>query len=478
METAISIRAARNGFGFVSMEALRNYAGNHSVVPAQHKADPTHFRVEEWHRYGQLTVSTASDFTPDQLERFSGRLVAATLVKSRLTSAAAIRKLAKDLGVPAHLITMAGNKDRTAVTAQMIVINAPWLTIDDVRRHSEPDERNLRDVGYFIKDIRRHNRPLRKGFLEGNCFTLKTLHPGMSRDALETYLEPRLESIRRDVQGTPTVVMPNFFGRQRLGRRQNLLGVGLDFITMGSEAGVKRFCCEVVEENDHHLATELRRKLAVLWASAEKSAEEKGQSVAEQTWDFMEMLKLLDEPEPGFRRGRRRRPSYEPANMFIEHKLISKLCETRNIETAFQLMRDDVSLWVGAYQGYWFNQALAMVLSGQIPESALEQDRRTGEPVIPLYFAGDVASVQWYEKWLPEAIPSRIDPVVCKHFLTNTDGSPGPRRPSHVPVGNLKLDAHDESITLRFSLRRGSYATTFLSLLFNLDNKDWEEVDK
>ena len=39
METAISIRAARNGFGFVSMEALRNYAGNHSVVPAQHKAD-------------------------------------------------------------------------------------------------------------------------------------------------------------------------------------------------------------------------------------------------------------------------------------------------------------------------------------------------------------------------------------------------------------------------------------------------------
>lgn len=62
----------------------------------------------------------------------------------------------------------------------------------------------------------------------------------MSRDALETYLEPRLESIHRDVRGTPTVVMPGFFGRQRTGRRQNLLGVGLDFITMKSEAGVKR----------------------------------------------------------------------------------------------------------------------------------------------------------------------------------------------------------------------------------------------
>ncbi len=201
--------------------------------------------------------------------------------------------------------------------------------------------------------------------------------------------------------------------------------------------------------------------------------------MAEQSWDFIEMQRILEEPQPSYRGSRSfRRPAYEPANMFIEHKLISKIIETRNIEKAFLEMRDDVSLWVGAYQAFWFNQVLARVLDGQIPLSALEVDRRTGEPVIPLYFAGDEASVKWYERWMPEAIPSKIDPVVRRHFLTNQDGSPGPRRPSHVRVGELKTLARDESIQLTFALRRGAYATTFLSLLFNLDGKDWEVLDK
>ena len=474
----ISDRSARTGFGFLPTEQLRRYAGNHPVVLAQHKADASHFIVQEVHRYGMLTATTRSDFTPERLDAFTGRFVAFTLVKCRLTSSAAARKLANDLKIPAQWITMAGNKDRTARTAQMVVIANASVNIDDVRRHATPDERNLREHGYFIKDVRRHDRALRKGFLEGNNFTLQVGLPGMKKDAIDEYLPPRLRDITYVQDGTETVVMPNFFGRQRLGRRQNLLGVGLDFITMGSEAGVKRFCCELVEENDHPLANDLRRKLAVIWAQAEEAAAAKGQTVAEQSFDFIEMQRVLEEPEPGYNHRYRRRPSYEPANMFIEHKLISKIIETRSIERAFLEMRDDVSLWVGAYQGYWFNQALARVLDGLIPIEALEADRRTGEPVIPLYFAGDENSVKWYERWLPEAIPSKIDPVVRKYFLTNTDGSSGPRRPSHVRVGNRDVTDRDESINLTFTLRRGSYATTFLSLLFNLDGKDWEVLDK
>jgi tRNA(Glu) U13 pseudouridine synthase TruD len=479
MDTVISDKAARTGFGFLPTEQLRRYAGDHSVVPAFHKADASHFIVQEFHRYGMLTATTRPDFTPEQMEKFTGRYVAFTLVKCRLTSSAAARKVANDLKIPANKITMAGNKDRTARTAQMVVISDPTVDIDAVRRHATPDERMLREHGYFIKDVRRHDRVLRKGFLEGNSFTLQVGLPGMKKAAIDEYLSPRLKSITYVQNDQETVVMPNFFGRQRLGRRQNLLGVGLDFITMGSEAGVKRFCCELVEENDHPLANELRRKLSALWAQAEETARAKGQSVAEQSWDFIEMQRILEEPQPSYRGNRSfRRPAYEPANMFIEHKLISKIIETRNIEKAFLEMRDDVSLWVGAYQAFWFNQVLARVLDGQIPLSALEVDRRTGEPVIPLYFAGDEASVKWYERWMPEAIPSKIDPVVRRHFLTNQDGSPGPRRPSHVRVGELKTLARDESIQLTFALRRGAYATTFLSLLFNLDGKDWEVLDK
>lgn len=473
----ISSKTARNGFGFVPFESMRKSAGNFDVTLARHKSEPWHFRVEENHRYGQLTASTKSDFDPAELENSRGRFIAGTLVKSMLTSTAAARKLAARLGISSHEITMAGNKDRTAVTAQMFVISNPNVKFEDVLRLSEPDERNLREDGFFIKDIRRAFKPLRKGYLEGNRFTLKTLHPGLSKADLDTYLAPRLNHLRSGLcEGNPdTVVMSNFFGYQRLGRRQNLLGVGVDFILHGVEAAAKRFCCEVVEENDHPLATQLRRKLAAIWAHAEASAQRKGQSVAEQHFDFIEMLKVLEEPEPN-PRGHYRRPSYEPANMFIEHKLVKKICKFHNFEEAFLEMRDDVSLWVGAVQGYWFNQSLGRLVEGEIPQEALEKNPRNGEMGFPLFFAGDPTSVEWYRRWLPEAIPEQIDPFVLRHFLSNSDGSPGPRRPAYVPVGDLTEEVHNESINWRFVLRRGSYATVFLGLLFNLDGKDFEAI--
>lgn len=472
----ISSKTARTGVGFVPFEPMRKHAGGFDVTLARHKSEPWHFRVEENHRYGQLTASTKSDFDPAELENSRGKFIAGTLVKSMLTSSAAARKLAARLGISSQDITLAGNKDRTAVTAQMFVISNPNVKFEDVLRLSEPDERNLREEGFFIKDIRRATKPLRKGYLEGNRFTLKTLHPGMSQADLVAYLDPRLNHLRNGLCGdTTSVIMSNFFGYQRLGRRQNLLGVGFDFILRGVEAAAKRFCCEVVEENDHPLATQLRKKLAQLWQQAEEAAVRKGEPVAKQHHDFIEMLRVLEEPEPN-PRGRFRRPSYEPANMFIEHKLIKKIAKMQNFEEAFLEMRDDVSLWVGAVQGYWFNQALGKLIEGELPQEALERNPRTGENCFPLFFAGDNTSVEWYRRWMPEAIPEYVDPFVFRHFLSNADGSPGPRRPVYVPVGDLTMEPHNESILMRFVLRRGSYATVFLGLLFNLDGKDFEAI--
>src|ERR1700679_267199 len=92
-------------------------------------------------------------------------------------------------------------------------------------------------------------------------------------------------------------------------------------------------------------------------------------------------------------------------------------------------VKDDVSLWVGAYQGYWYNQVLGRVLDGEIPTSALEVCERGGELLIPLYFPGDAKSVAFYEQVCPEAIPHNIDRVVRKLFLTQFRDRRGPRRP-------------------------------------------------
>jgi TruD family tRNA pseudouridine synthase len=464
--TSISKDALALGAGFIPMPAMRRYAGDFSLVYAQHKADRSHFRVQEKQPGYLCTVSTRTDFrSQEDLDRCKGRFVAFTLVLAGMTTSAGCKAVARLLGVDPNRITVAGNKDRTALTAQACVVEIN--DIDLVRRNSFPDEDVLKRDGFFIKDVRRTDTPLGKGRLEGNHFQIKLLVPGMTKAALTEYLEPRLALIRA-AHGNSSLppYIPNFFWRQRLGRRQNLLGVGYNLITEGLESGIERFICEVVEQNDHPLATKMRQQLGPMWAETVREAKQKGQSVAQQYYAFLKMRELIEKPT------HYGKPSYQPANMFIEHTLATEVAKCLDFEEMIRrnrAVRDDVSLWVGAYQGYWFNQVLGRVLDGEIPTSALEVGERDGELLIPLYFPGDAKSVAFYERVCPEAIPHHIDPVVRKLFLTNFGNRRGPRRPAFIKVNDLEYSVHDGSVDFKFLLRSGAYATNFLSLLFDLD---------
>jgi tRNA(Glu) U13 pseudouridine synthase TruD len=302
--------------------------------------------------------------------------------------------------------------------------------------------------------------------LEGNHFQIKLLVPG-SKQELTAYMEPRMKHILAVHGDGRRPYIPNCFGRQRLGRRQNLLGVGYNFITEGLESGIKRFMCEVVECNDHPLATKLRKQLGPMWQEAERFAREKETTVAEQFYSFHDMKTLIERPV-----SYNQKPSYQPANMFIEHTLACEVAKCKDFEQMIRrnrAVRDDVSLWVGAYQSYWFNQVLGRVLDGEIPISELEVGERDGELLIPLYFPGDAKSVAFYQRVCPEAIPQHCDPVVRKLFLTPEGSRRGPRRPAFITVNDLQYSVHDESISFKFLLRPGAYATNFLSLLFDLD---------
>ncbi|MDQ5975418.1 MAG: 8-hydroxy-5-deazaflavin:NADPH oxidoreductase, partial [Actinomycetota bacterium] len=140
--------------GFVPTAAVRDFAGNFEVWAAQHKADPDDFVVQERQPGLQCTVSTESDFpNPEDLDSAKGPLVAVTLVKYRHTTPAAIEGLARLLNMPVKNITAAGLKDRTARSAQMVVLEG--VDLEHVRRHCFPDENVLREHGFFIKDARR-----------------------------------------------------------------------------------------------------------------------------------------------------------------------------------------------------------------------------------------------------------------------------------------------------------------------------------
>src|SRR5690606_2530186 len=110
---------------------------------------------------------------------------------------------------------------------------------------------------------------------------------------------------------------PNAFGRQRLGKRQNLFGVGYDFIHYGAEAGIERFITETSPAENNN-ATDLRRRLAVEWDEAKRSAKATGTCVAQQTEQLERMRRILTERTHG-------RPAFESLNMTIEHRIIEQL---------------------------------------------------------------------------------------------------------------------------------------------------------
>lgn len=423
----------------------------------------------------RLSVSTRSDYPDIWDDRAEGDMVAVVMVKRRHTTPSAIRAVMQMIGLNPHHYhaTYSGLKDWKADTSQLVVIvpkHGHKLDYDAIVRCCMPDmaELDRRGGGVFIKDARRTHRSLRPGLLLGNNFDIKIFVKGLTPDQLQQYLEPRIDNLRRECG---TIMIPNAFGRQRLGRRQNLFGVGYDFILNGPEAGIKRFLTEVTDSESPE-ACNIRTRIAREWADAEEKARQTGTTVARQIGNLQGMLEILEEggPNPG-------QQNFQRYNLVIEHKIVQGLLQYLDYERTLRSLQEDFSLWVGAYQSLFFNQVLGDVLDGRItiaPEDAANGNH--GEPLIPL-FMDDKRAVKFYRKYCPQAVPERMDPTVRRIFLQpwKKKGACGPRRPLFVSVQDLEYECGkgerpDESMArLKFRLRSGAYATTFLGMLFDFD---------
>lgn len=474
LETALS----DEGNSFVPRRVIEYLGADVPNVSARIKQDPSDFIVEEQSTPSlRCNITTKSDLDSPYCESGSGEMIAVTLVKCRLTTEHAIKRMLDLLGkTPRQVrVSYAGLKDRWAITAQRVVIEGE-ITFEEVLRNCMPDMEELtssRGSGIFIKDPIRVRKHLGMGHLVGNNFTIKVYAPGQSSSALESYIAPRIKALsfaNGFQQGS--FLFPNAYGRQRLGRRQNLFGVGYEFIVNGAEAGIKRFLTEV-SGNEKPQAQEARRRLAREWEAAEAKAKEEGSTVARQVLHLQGMLEILEEPV-----GHHGAKFCEQFNMVWEHKIVSKLLETRDYERTLRAHYTIFSLWTGAYQGFWFNQVLSKVLTGEV---VLEGDCQDCERQIPL-FMDNPKSTKFYGKYCPEALLPRMDPLVQEVFLsTLVDGKDRhtgkpkqyhrkpPRRPLFVSVQGFKSDCRDGVATLKFMLRSGSYATTLLDILFDVE---------
>lgn len=439
-------------------DSVSEFMGKWSRAAARLKTQPKFFRVEEQSTDAlRCTASTESDIGAGRLfgGDGNGELVAATLVKKCLTTPSAIDKAIGLIGSADDRhrvrISYAGLKDRWAVTAQRVVIDG--ASYADVVRACMPDESQLDDIGIFLKDPERTNKRLARGHLVGNNFTIKVIVPGMSAAELQAYVDPRVAHLTRGGR----IIIPNAFGRQRLGKRQNLFGVGHDFIVHGPEVAIKRFLTET-SPNESPWATEVRNRLLSEWESAEQKAAATGGCVANQMLHLQGMRQILEQ-------GGHDRAAYRKLNMTIEHRIVCQLLQTLDYAKTLKNLYEDFSLWTGAVQGFWFNQVLARVLNGDVTLDNQDDP----EAHIPL-FMDEKRALNFYRRYAPEAIPQQIDPLVRKMFLLpQRPKDRGPRRPLFVPVTNLDYDVEDGAVNMRFRLRKGAYATTFLGILFKLE---------
>lgn len=485
---------------------------------------PCHFIVEELQKKFQTTFSGKSDLPLHMLVDLGTGFIAVTMLCDRLTTAAGIEKLRQMLNLPRHVrISSAGLKDRWAWTSQLIVI--PYKDMEKLKQilaRQGTFEEAMRRHGVFFKDPHSVKGHLGKGHLEGNRFTIKVVVEGAPKDVLQNYMQAAMEKARSMKNTTALVnvaqamnlaegdiLVPNAYGNQRKGARQNLDKIGELLVNFGAEAAFKEFLLATTS-NEGHRARDLRREMAKEWNEAEESiadqrrlALESGDSAEIERTSKLEvikmrmhlqgMLEVLEKPD----RFANNRPNYEVCNMVYEWKLVKAMFVHLDYETVLRdpEVKDDVSLWFGAYQGYFFNQLQAKTITGDLhletmlkeTDDALDsivdgmtdpridkkklkaniRERNLRMMEVPLFSCEPVA-MWFYQRFMPEAVPTQIDPLVRELFMCAGGNHKGPWRPPYVVPKGLEWNCEDGEVNFRFTLRSGAYATTFLGSLFNL----------
>lgn len=390
------------------------------------------------------------------------RLVRVEVTKRGLTTGhveSLIRKMFRDLGHEVR-VTYAGNKDRTAVTRQEMVLEGAPLHV--VVKACQGMNTELTGRGFYLSNPAPATRHKSLGDLMGNCFRVRLHVPGMSASEILAHMTEKVAFMADN-----NWLFPNAYGKQRRGRCQKNDELGYAFLQAGPEEAFRR-TLTMGAPDESQFAKDVRAALAREWSRYE-AAKASGASTDEQFMSFVDMHQILVYgPDPQRWGESHRDPVHVKVNMPIEFSLVNLAAKFRNFDDVASRLRREFSLWVGAIQGYWYNQALAAYLDGKI---VLPEDE------IPL-IVNRPRALRFYNKYFPEAIPGKYDErreyindglnklVNRLYFQPN---SAGPTRSPFARVRDFQFRASDEEVYVENMLPPGSFETTFLSLLFDLD---------
>ena len=388
------------------------------------------FLTENLPGIGGVYKQTPADFKVEEIPLYpcsgEGEHLYLWIEKTGITTYDLIHQLARQLNIRERDIGYSGLKDAQALTRQMVSI--PFSTLDQLG--------NLTLNRAKILKIDRHGNKLRLGHLSGNRFTI-TL-----RDTIKDPLS-RVEVILAQLKNQG---VPNLFGEQRYGILGNSAQLGRLLLQRDFTAFAREFIGDPALIRDSAWQQVARQYRADNIKGALTA-------LPKQMQNERLLLQALSTGK-----------SHRTAVFSLPHKLLRLFLSATQSQLFDQLLLRRLphlnQLWDGDIAVKHANGACF-----RVEETTTEQLRANSfeiSPSAPLF--GHKVLLASGKQGTEEL------KVLQKNSLKLNDWKldrgltmPGSRRPLRIPLTEVEIiDQTKRSLTLRFSLPKGSYATSLL----------------
>ncbi len=390
---------------------------------------------------GGVIKARNEDFFVQELPLYepcgSGEHVYAQIQKVGISTFDAVRRIAMALDIPRQNIGYAGMKDARAITQQVLSIQG--ATLDQVASLKLPD--------ITIQSTALHNNKLRIGHLKGNRFAIRIREVDPAHVLRVQAIADVL--VKRG--------LPNFFGEQRFGLRNNNDKLGAALI------------------RDDNMAV-----LQLLLGSPDSQYDD-GQTIqARRHFEAHDNEKALHE---------------WPRRCGMERRILARLMKSHKPSAAVRMIEEPLRrLWVSALQSRIFNEVLTRRMDSfdkiQLGDFAwkhdngacfLVEDLAAETPRCEAFEISPTGPLVGYRMSEPNGAPVELEKaVLAEHQLepaqfreAGKHKVKGARRPLRIKLENFELssgvDEFGEHITVAFTLPAGSFATVALREITKTD---------
>ncbi len=339
-----------------------------------------------------------------------GEYTAFVLKKENIDTQQAIREISKRLKISKKRFRFAGNKDKRAVTFQLV-------TAYEV----EPsDLLSLRAPNTEILNPQKTEEPIKIGSLSGNRFKININCFEDPKEKLKHF-----EDKIKEIGG-----VPNFFGIQRFGSRRPSTHIVGEMIVKGNFSSAIDWYLGYPFDTESEVAIEARK-------------------MYDETKDFKESLKIF------------------PKHLRYERILLEHLSKHPRdfIGALRKFPRPLLRLFVHAYQSYLFNLILSRRLDEKLPiVDFVEGDILKDNLPTGILFGYDVLLAGGRMGEIEREIIEK-EGLKRENFLIKSMpelSSAGLRRELILKIKGFEYEINNNTVEIRFDLSKGGYATSFL----------------